>query len=232
MKIKALFIVNIVITLAMFIGNYFYQSLGFSYPIKLMCSSGFALMGILNLVYALAKKISKNKVLIFMALGLIFAFAGDVVINLSFIPGTAIFAMGHVFFVIAYLTYREMNKLDIGLSLAIAIFAVCFIMFVPILIFHPEVLRYVCLVYGIIISIMVGKALGNAIRDKSLFTGMIAVASVLFFLSDFMLLLAWFAETDRWTSNVCMAAYYPGLCMLAMSMVIYIRDKEFSSNAI
>ena len=30
----------------------------------------------------------------------------------------------------------------------------------------------------------------------------------------------------RWTSNVCMAAYYPALCLLAGSMVVYMYKGE------
>lgn len=78
-----------------------------------------------------------------------------------------------------------------------------------------------------IISVMVAKSLGNAVREKDVFTGMIAIGSVLFFVSDMMLLLAWFSTIEgRWTSNVCMAAYYPALCLLAGSMVVYLKKNR------
>ena len=74
---------------------------------------------------------------------------------------------------------------------------------------------------------MVAKSLGNAVREKDVFTGMIAIGSVLFFVSDMMLLLAWFSTIEgRWTSNVCMAAYYPALCLLAGSMVVYLKKNR------
>ena len=225
MKTKQLAVINIFITIAVFIGNYFYQSLGFSYPIKIMCSSGFAIMGMINMCYA-RKCLEDKKVMIFMTLGLVFAFLGDVAINPNFILGVIFFALGHVFFVISYLTYKELKKLDIILSGALGAFAITFILVFPYILFEVEVLKYVVLVYATIISVMVGKSVGNAIRDKSVFTGIIAVGSVLFFISDMMLLLAWFSTIEgRWTSNVCMAAYYPALCLLAGSMVIYMRSK-------
>ena len=112
MREKQLATINIVISIMVFIGNYFYQSLGFSYPLKIMCSSGFALMGIINMVYAY-KRFENKKVLIFMTLGLIFAFLGDVAINPNFILGVIFFASGHVFFVVAYLAYKKLEKLDI-----------------------------------------------------------------------------------------------------------------------
>lgn len=226
MKTKQLAIINIAITLAVFIGNYYYQSLGFNYTLKIMCSSGFALMGMINMIYAY-KKVADKKVLQFLTLGLIFAFLGDVAINPNFILGVIFFALGHVFFVVAYLAYRKLGKLDVMFSAGLGIFSVGFILLFPYIVFSVPVLKYVVLLYAVIISVMVGKSVGNVLCEKNAFTAMIAVGSLLFFISDMMLLLAWFSTIEgRWTSNVCMAAYYPGLCLLAGSMVVYLNEKE------
>ena len=226
MKIKTLKIINIIIAIAVFIGNYFYQSLGFNYTLKIICSSGFAIMGIINMIYA-NKKVEDKKVLIFMTLGLVFAFLGDVAINPNFILGVVFFALGHVFFVVSYLTYRKLDKLDIVLSTGLGLFSVGFILLFPYILFEVVVLKYVVIAYAVIISVMVGKSVGNAIIEKNLFTRIIAAGSILFFISDMMLLLAWFSTIEgRWTSNVCMGVYYPGLCLLAGSMVVYINDKR------
>lgn len=224
MKIKRLANINIVITIMVFTGNYFYQSLGFNYILKIICSSGFALMGIINLVGAY-KKIADKKVMVCMTFGLIFAFLGDVAINPNFVLGVIFFALGHVFFVASYIAYRKMERLDVILSLCLGGFSVGFILLFPYIFFEVEILKYVVLLYAVIISVMVAKSIGNAMREKDMFTGMIALGSILFFVSDMMLLLAWFSTIEgRWTSNVCMAAYYPGLCLLAGSMVVYINN--------
>ncbi len=226
MKIKHLTIINIAITLAVFVGNYFYQSLGFNYTLKIMCSSGFALMGIINMIYAY-KKVADKKVLLAMTFGLVFAFLGDVAINPNFILGVIFFALGHVFFVVAYLTYRRLGKPDVIFSAGLGIFSVGFILLFPYIMFSVPALKYVVLLYAVIISVMVGKSVGNVLREKNAFTGMIAAGSVLFFISDMMLLLAWFSTLEgRWTSHVCMAAYYPGLCLLAGSMVACLRKQN------
>ena len=102
-----------------------------------------------------------------------------------------------------------------------------FILFFPYIVFDVVALKYVVLTYAVIISIMVGKSVGNAIRSKRTATYMIMAGSLLFFISDMMLLLAWFSSIEgRWTSNVCMAAYYPGLCLLAASMVAYMKEEK------
>lgn len=224
MKTKNLVVINGIIAIAVFIGNFFYQSLGFSYPIKIMCSSGFAIMGIINMIYA-NKRVKEKKVLWLMTLGLVFAFLGDVAINPNFVLGVIFFALGHVFFVAAYLSYRKFELLDVVLSNALGVFSVGFILIFPYIIFEEAALKYVVLVYALIISVMVAKSVGNAIKEKNAFTKMIAVGSILFFVSDMMLLLAWFSTIEgRWTSNVCMGTYYPGLCLLAGAMVVYIKE--------
>jgi hypothetical protein len=74
---------------------------------------------------------------------------------------------------------------------------------------------------------MLGKAISNFIRLKTYTTGTIAVASFLFFFSDFMLLLAWFSTLEgKWMDNLCMGTYYPGLCLLAFS--IFMKDTLIS----
>lgn len=225
MKMRTLSMWNIIIAVAVFIGNYFYQSLGFNYSLKIICSSGFAVMGIINMIYAY-KRVDERKALKFMALGLIFAFLGDVAINPNFILGVLFFALGHVFFVVSYLLYRKLDKLDVIWSICLGAFSIGFILLFPYIVFNVPVLKYVVLLYAVIISVMVAKSIGNALREKEVFTGMIAVGSVLFFISDMMLLLAWFSTIEgRWTSNVCMGTYYPGLCLLASSMVVYMKRK-------
>lgn len=174
MEIKQLTRINIIITLVVLIGNIFYQGLGFSYPLKIVCSSGFAIMGIINYAYA-TRKIEEKRILSFMALGL-------------------------------------------------GVFSISFILCFPYILFEVSVLKYVVLVYACIISVMVGKSVGNAICEKSIFACMIMLGSILFFISDMMLLLAWFSRIEgRWTSHVCMATYYPALCLLAGSMVLYVK---------
>ena len=55
--------------------NYFYQSNGFDFTLKCICSGGFALLGIINLCYALITKQSNIRFQIGMSPGLILAFA-------------------------------------------------------------------------------------------------------------------------------------------------------------
>ena len=182
------------------------------------------LMGIVNLVYAIYKKCANMKLMVLMAIGMIFAFLGDFAINQEFVSGVIFFALGHVFFVINFWLYRKITKIDIIISVVWGILAVGFILFCPYFAFDPPMFKYICAAYAAIISVMVGKALGNGLVEKNIYTMIIALGSVLFFFSDVALVLAWFSVLEmKWLSNLCMALYYPALVLMGWSMIRYVR---------
>ena len=217
-KNKFIFSVNTVIIAAIFVLNYFYQRNGFDFTLKCICSGGFALLGILNLWNALAARLGNTKFYIGMASGLMLAMLGDVLIGYDFIIGAATFAMGHICFVIAYCFLRRIQKFDLIISGALFLGALIFLLFCPLLSFEVPAFKIVCIVYALIISLMLGKAIGNFIKEKTTVTGTIALASTLFFFSDLMLVFDWFIGLWNWTSEACMGTYYPALCLLAFSM--------------
>lgn len=55
----------------------------------------------------------------------------------------------------------------------------------------------------------------NFIRIKNRFNLILALGSVLFLISDIMLLMAYFSKIDFPFSNFCLALYYPGQCLIA-----------------
>jgi uncharacterized membrane protein YhhN len=114
-----------------------------------------------------------------------------------------------------------MRLLDGIISGALFLGCLIFLLFCPWLTFDVPVFRVVCIVYAAIISTMLGKAVGNFLRERSGVSGIIALASGLFFFSDLMLVFDWFIGRWDWTSNACMGTYYPALCLLALSMFLY-----------
>ena len=87
-------------------------------------------------------------------------------------------------------------------------------------------MQYVCLVYAFIISMMLGKAIGNFIRRRELLTGIILAGSILFFLSDLMLVFDWFTLAGSWSGKICMATYYPAECLLAFSVMHFMKKEK------
>lgn len=223
---KILLAVNVLIVSAILVLNYFYQSNGFDFTLKCVCSGLFALLGVINLVFALIDKKDNKKFYIGMSAGLVLAFLGDYLIGKDFIVGAATFALGHVCFVVAYCFMQKIQKLDYVISGTLFLGCLIFLLFCPLLTFEVALFRIVCIIYALIISTMLGKAIGNFIREKNTVNGTIAAASVLFFFSDLMLVFDWFIGLWSWTDHACMGTYYPAFCLLAFSMCIRMLVKK------
>ena len=104
----ALFL-NILIIAAIFILNYFYQKNNFVFWLKCVCSAAFAVLGVINLGFALATARDDIGFFILMALALVFAMLGDVFLNKSFALGAGLFALGHIGFSTAYSFLRAFS---------------------------------------------------------------------------------------------------------------------------
>ena len=81
--------------------------------------------------------------------------------------------------------------------------------------FGSVMMKIIGISYAVIICIMTGKAIMNFIRIKNRFNLILALGSVLFLISDIMLLMAYFSKIDFPFSNFCLALYYPGQCLIA-----------------
>ena len=224
--------INLLVIATIFVLNFFYQASGFDFTLKCVCSGSFALLGLVNLAYALKTKQTNTKFYIGMAAGLVLACLGDVLIGYDFIIGAATFALGHVCFVVAYCFMQKMQKLDDIISGALFLGCLIFLLFCPLLTFEAPIFRIVCIVYALIISTMLGKAVGNWVREKNAVTTTIAVASILFFFSDLMLVFDWFIGLWSWTDHACMGTYYPALCFLAFSMILQVFTDRKSTKSI
>ena len=191
--------------------------------LKSLSSACFAAAALINLAYAI-KCGAKKTFPILMFLGCLFAMTGDIVIYNSepawFMSGAALFAIAHVFYVAAYFVLYKFHWLDLLLSALIFIAAVLVITLAPIFEFGGILMEIVCVVYALILSIMVGKALAD-LRYRSALSVWIAVGSVLFFISDFMLLINMFSDLHTIPRILCLSTYYPAQFMLAFALIVY-----------
>ena len=222
---------NITLIVALCVMNFFYQRAGFELTLKCICSSCFALQGLINLFYAYKTKQENMKFFVIMAIGLIFALAGDVAIEIVFVAGAGLFAIGHVWFIFAYCALNDFKWKDLIYGAVIFVGAALFILLFKGLKFNPEFMKWVCLIYALIISTMLGKAISNLIRERNILNILIVAGSILFFFSDFMLLLNNFMGTLSWTLYACLATYYPALSILAFTMYFKIfKDSKKVNN--
>lgn len=187
--------------------------------IKSITSAGFVLLGLLCLIQVILHKERRLKFPIIMFVGLIFAMLGDIILNIQFITGAALFAIGHIFYFVSYCFILKLQWKDIIPGAVIFVCAILFITLAPIFDFSVA-MEVVCCIYAFIISFMVGKSISNIARKKNVRNILIVTGSCLFFFSDCMLLLNVFADLGKVVSVLCLATYYPAQIILALSISI------------
>lgn len=233
MKIKKIdlwmLLVNIVFVLGIVAGDVCYIVLD-GLLAKSLTSALFVLLGATNLFFLFKNKKKWKYFPIIMLAGLVFAMCGDIVLEVEFIVGAALFAVGHVFYFVAYCFLQRFKWLDLAYGAGIFLPSVLFITLAPIFDFGGALMEVVCCVYALIISCMVGKAISNLVAKRNLQNLLIVLGSVLFFFSDLMLLLNIFASLPRVVGVLCLATYYPAECLLAISILFFKRESQNNLN--
>lgn len=199
-------------------GDCFYIEFGHLW-LKGLTSFGFLLLGAICLWLGKKLKIANIKFGVVMVVGLAFAFVADIALNLHFITGAALFAVGHIFYFASYCILQKFRWQDLLYGAAIFVPSVLLITLAPMFNFGGIVMELVCVVYAIIISCMVGKAISNFVKVKNLTNIIIMLGSIFFFFSDLMLLLNVFGNLPRVVDILCLVTYYPAQIALAISVL-------------
>ena len=215
---KKLNIINLCLTIPILIGAVFYI-IDSSLLLKSILSFGFVLIGAINLFFALKNKTEHKKFAITIFIGLVLAMLGDIVLELHFILGALVFALGHVFFFISYCFNSKFEVKNLIYSAIIFVPVTTFMLFAPIFDFGGIVMQIVCIFYALVISLMTGKAIANFAKNKNTLNLVIMLGSLLFLVSDFVLLLNVFSEISKGFKFMCIATYYPAECTLAYSIL-------------
>lgn len=188
---------------------------------KIPASFCFLLLGILNTRYALSRTASGRGFVTFLMAGLFFGFGADIVLELHFLGGAGLFALGHICYIAAFFCLLSKKSGDCLCCACIVVPALALVLFLPVLDFGSDFMQGVVLIYALIISVMTGKAIANHRRSPSVLTKTLLIGSVLFFFSDFMLLFAFFTDIGRIANILCLLTYYPGQAILASSIYHY-----------
>ena len=136
MKKNILFF-NLVLSVLILTGDVFYI-LYDELWIKSITSIGFVLIALINFIYLL--KVNKNNLVfaMFMLIGLIFAMFGDILLEIEFVIGAILFAVGHIFYFVAYTRLVKFNWKDLIFGVCIFVPATILILVAPI--FEFEIL--------------------------------------------------------------------------------------------
>jgi len=188
---------------------------------KIPASLCFLILGCINACFNLKHNRQHMRFVWTMLAGLFFGFLADIVLQLHFLGGAAIFALGHICYVASYCCLLRKERKDCLCCAAIILPALALILFLPVLDFGTTFMQAVVMAYAVIISVMTGKAVSNYRRSPSSLTKCLLVGSILFFFSDFMLLFAFFTNIGRIANVLCLTTYYPGQAILASSIYLH-----------
>lgn len=220
-KIKIGYIINIVfgglITVGALLFMLLHKSVS-SYIVKTIPSVLFLLAGCFNLIYCIkVLKLDNCKKFAFtLVLGLFFAMLGDILLIDFFIVGAILFAIGHILFFVSFCFINKFNVKDIIVGAIIFALALLFILLYPNFTFDG--MLPLIIIYALIISLMLGKAVSNFIFNKSITSIIILIGAGLFFFSDLMLLIFRFAHRFMIFDWLCVMTYYPAEFLLAFSI--------------
>ncbi|MBQ3158435.1 MAG: lysoplasmalogenase, partial [Clostridia bacterium] len=198
--------------------------------LKGVTSTGFVLIGLVNLVYVLLIKDRNIKFACFMLVGLVLSLVADIVLNIHFMIGAVIFALAHVLYIVSYSVISKYHWKDLIPAAIIFVPSALVITLVPLFDFGGILMEVVCVVYALIISLMVGKSVSNLIKEKSVSNLIIMIGSILFFISDLMLLFNVFGSVEANVAlifdNLCLATYWPAQVLLAYSIYHKTTEKK------
>lgn len=186
--------------------------------LKGVTSGWFVLLGSVNLLAARNLKRKQLRFSALMVAGLFCGMCADVLLGVAFFAGVGVFALGHILYFIAFCTLEKFCLRDLKIMIPIALFSIFLVTGTPWITVTDPLLQKLIPVYAVIISMMLGKAIGNLILRPSLFRWLLAVGSFLFWFSDLILAVDMFGQSSRLTWILCSYAYWPAQNILAHAL--------------
>lgn len=221
-KIKLGYAINIGFAVAIAVATACFLLVDCSrYITKSIDSVLFVLCGVFNVVYsgAVLKSNYKKMFGILLLVGLVFACIGDILLIDNFIMGAIFFAIGHVLFVASFCFESKLRVRDV--IIGVAIFIGAFLVIELYKGFNFDGMKVLILVYALIISLMLGKAISNAFNDNDKAVKLLVVIGAsLFFISDLMLLFYVFGPHIKIFDIICVVTYYIAEFLLAFSIFV------------
>lgn len=199
---------------------------------KFIASGIFILECLGNILLSrLFNKDLKNKYIWLIFISIVLCALGDITIEFIFEVGGIFFALGHIGFVLAFLSLSRFRLRDFVISAFLTIGLIFAIIFVPFLDFGTS--KPLICIYAFIIGCMVGKAISNSFTtlNKPLkFT--ILAAALMFLISDTSLMIYTFGGKEILASYLCHFIYYPSCIVFTITVLIssYTQNRHITKN--
>lgn len=194
--------------------------------LKGVTSGWFALLGAVNLIYGKKAGCKNFRFLLLAELALVLTMAADVLLGIQFMVGTAVFAVGHLAYFAAFCALERFSRRDLGLTAIIGVISLILVLGTPFIQVEDPAMKILLVAYAVVISCMLGKAIGNLLAKRSPARWLMAVGGVLFWFSDLMLALNLFGSGGSLASMLCMYTYWPGQDLLAHALFHAVNEER------
>lgn len=190
--------------------------------LKGITSLWFVCLGLVNILYS---KNMKNKTyLILIEIGLFLGMCADVFLWVSLILSIIFFAVGHLFYILAFLKLDKFKIKDLKIILLIACISIFFVFISGFITINDPIIYVLIIGYTFIISFMLGKSIMIYIRKKTLSSLIACIGCALFWFSDLMLGLDMFGNVNEIVGQLCVYTYWPAQNILAYSLYHYVNE--------
>ena len=193
--------------------------------LKGVTSCWFAALGILNFAACQKSGCTRLRAAGLITAGLVCGPLADVLLGINFILGVLFFAVGHIFYMVAFFALKKLSKRDLYLYLPVAAVSVFVVVGTPFIQIGDPLLQKLLVGYALIISAMLGKAISNYLAERTAVSLLIMIAACLFWFSDLMLAVDMFGTSNRLVWILCSYSYWPAQNILAHSLY-YLREND------
>lgn len=178
----------------------------------------------LIIIFILNLKPLANRLNILMLAGLLFSWAGDIVLQFSFVPGLAFFLMAHVMYLSAFFLTPGGN----------IIFTSRFYLLIPILLFGAVLVYYLygdlgdmrlpVMIYAIVILTMLTGAINRLLKVNRISYSLVLAGAILFVLSDSAIAVNKFSWDFNYSGVVIMSTYLAAQYLITLGYIKQIRE--------
>lgn len=191
------------------------------------------LMAIGNLLYCLlSKNVIKQKKMfgIFMCSAMVASFIADAIITMSAVWGLIMFCLSCCLFFVAFVCVSKFQWSDIIFGLCLAVPIVLVVAMGRIFGFANVGMELLAILYILISSIVLGKAIANVFNARRATEILSLIAYILFYLANFLMLCSKFSAISFFMDMVYLGVYLLSSSLFAFSIWDYTNKEIFLSS--
>lgn len=173
-----------------------------------------------------------NRLHCFMIAGLLFSWAGDIILEFSgahasmFIPGLACFLLAHIMYLTVFITTPGKNSIignRIQLLLPVIIYGVTLVLY---LYGDLKELKLPVIVYAIVILFMLAAAINRIEKVKKKSFWLVLAGAILFVISDSAIAINKFSYKFEYSGIVIMSTYIAAQYLIVTGYIEQFRKDE------